>query len=227
MRVIMGRLGAAITNVYNNMIDAAIVSSDAFDKWKAANGEICGRRIEIAADLGLAGCCPMLMVQQNRKRREWRKTLDESVIVTSDRTALENFLTEKMAMKGARPDIMELEGGTEALAALIPERMDRVPMIFDLVATGKSAFENGFCPVMKDKESRVILICRAGRKSEELAELCNRFKNRTGKIREAATALYIEMLEKAKTNGRGNESARAFASRRIKEVIKEYYAYKC
>jgi ATP phosphoribosyltransferase len=193
--VLSVRLTDAIANVSDGFADAAIVSSDALDRWKTCAPEICRRNIAVVADLGLAGCCSMLLVAQDFENRPWKSLMPESYVVTSDSSAFNRFKSRLNIPRAEK--IIERQGGTEPLAREIQTRKGVPVMIFDLVATGKSAFDNGYYPTVKGEESRVLLIRNAESENPELKNFCTRITERIDDLRQVSREVFLNTLQTA------------------------------
>jgi ATP phosphoribosyltransferase len=218
-KVVTGRVGDAIDNVRDGYADWAIVSSDAMERCRAANREVTGRRgdVQVAIpDLGLAGSCLMLMAPKENQDEDWEKLVRENRIVTSDKSALQKFLGQRNVRAGG---IIERQGGTEPLARTLVERDGSPVLIFDLAATGRSAFDNGFVPKVEGEESRIVLIRNAaGKAPEQLDAFCKAVETARDSIRDAVAEMYVRKLEETHRQKGPNTPGGQFAARRAASI---------
>lgn len=221
------RIKDIIDNVRDGYADWGIVSTDGLERWRSAQSEVCdhNQTVEIF-DLGLAGCCSMLLVPKEHERRDWKGLIEQGPIVTSSMTLLRKFFIQHGITDLSRIQIVERQGGTEPLARRMIRAIKKPVMILDLVATGNSAFSNGFVParaeggsqiVLTGEESRVILICEQKEKSQALKAFCRAVETHIERIRENSLRIYTDMLAVVSEEAPAPE-ARNFAAARMRQI---------
>ncbi len=215
--IVYSRLGDAISNVKDGFTDVAIVSTDALERWQACAKETCRNKIKVVSDLGLSGCCAMLMLPQEFAGQDWRKLLNGSKVVTSDSQAFWRFKKSNDVSYMTLTEVIERQGGTETLARALQDIRKFPVMIFDLVATGKSAFDNGFFPVARGDESKMLLIANRWNDDPELEAFCNTVQKNVESIRDASREIFLETLNNAYKK-ETRPKPRAFLASRILEL---------
>ncbi len=159
----------------------------------------------------------MLMLPQEYAKENWRKLLNGSKVITSDSQAFWRFKKNNDVSYITLTEVIERQGGTETLARTLQVKQKSPVVIFDLVATGKSAFDNGFFPVERGDESKMLLIANRWNNSEEMEAFCETVETNIEEIRKASREIFLETLTTAYKK-ENRPQPRAFLASRIFEL---------
>lgn len=234
------RMSDSIAAVAAGYSDWAIVSTHALALWRETHAQSIAREgkdpFDTVAHLGPAGCQWMMLVAAESERK-WQDLLKDPaarpIIVTSNKRELLDFLRRRGLATVAKEngvEIYEQDGGTERFGRYLVEREGRPVLIFDSVATGKTAFKHGFRPVLErnppEEESHdVILIRPAPHKRRATAGVdifINEVQKRRPAIGRDLVRSYMEKIKAFRDNPdvpvelRG--AARIFARRRLAQL---------